>query len=422
MRAFLFAMAWIAFFVAIDLYVFKGVKLLTANISKQIIKTTIHFAYWSITAITIASIFYVAFNFEKITLSRSYGAIQTVFGLIILFLVPKLIFSVFHLLDDLGSFTYQIFQKITANKTLETTNEIVKISRGAFLTKVGLILATIPFLGILYGMIKGRYDFRVLRQDISFDNLPDAFDGFTIAHISDIHIGSFDHFHEPVQKGINMVNELGADAIFFTGDLVNNYADELVGWENILNTLQAKYGVFSILGNHDYGDYVSWKSAEEKKENLNILKSKHKELGYHLLVNQNVEIKKNDASITLLGVENWGTGGFAQYGKLDKAMENVDPAAFKILLSHDPSHWDAEVLPKTDIDLTLSGHTHGMQFGIEIPGIKWSPVQYRYPRWAGLYNKGKQFIYVNRGFGYLAFPARVGISPEITLITLKKKK
>jgi uncharacterized protein len=422
MKTFIIALAWISFFVLIDLYVFKGIKLLTSTIPKQILKTSIHFTYWSITLITVGSILYFTANYEKIALTRSYGPLQTIFGLIILFLVPKLIFAFFHLLDDIGVFTMSIFQRLSPPKEIESISESVKISRGAFLTKVGLFLATIPFLGILYGMIRGRYDFRVINQEIAFENLPDAFDGFTIAHISDIHIGSFDHYYEPVQRGINMVNDLGADAIFFTGDLVNNYSEELNGWENILSQLKAKHGVFSVLGNHDYGDYVSWKSNEEKRMNLETLKFKQKNLGFQLLINQNVEIKKGDSSIALIGVENWGTGGFAQYGRLDKAMENVNPSGFKILLSHDPSHWDAEVLPKTNIDLTLSGHTHGMQFGIEIPGFKWSPIQFRYPRWAGLYNKEKQFIYVNRGFGYLAFPARVGISPEITLITLRKKQ
>jgi uncharacterized protein len=419
MKTFLLVLAWTAFFVSIDLYVFKGIKLLTAGISKPIVRTLIHYLFWSVTAVTIASVLYTALNFEKIAATRSYGIIQTVFGLIILFFVPKLIFIIFHLLDDIGFFISGLFNKTT---NLDSAEGVAKISRAAFLTKLGLVLASIPFIGILYGMVKGRYDFRILREEISFDNLPDAFDGFTIAHISDMHIGSFDHYYKPVQKGIDMVNNLNADIIFFTGDLVNNYADEVTGWEGILGQLKAKSGVYSILGNHDYGDYVTWKNADEKRINLDTLKSKHKEIGFNLLVNQNVSIKKDDSFITLLGVENWGTGGFAQYGKLDKAMENIDPNSFKILLSHDPSHWDAEVLPKTNIDLTLSGHTHGMQFGIEIPGIKWSPVQYRYPRWAGLYNKGKQFIYVNRGFGYIGFPARVGISPEITLLTLRKVK
>ncbi len=257
---------------------------------------------------------------------------------------------------------------------------------------------------------------------MSFANLPAWADGLRIVHISDIHIGSFFNNHDAVQRGIDMVNELKPDLILFTGDMVNNYADELVGWEDTLSKLNARLGKFSILGNHDYGDYVTWPNAEVRAENIEKLKQYHKKIGFRLLLNEKVNFgAENDESIEILGVENWGLGGFSQYGKLSEAMKDSDEKKFQILLSHDPSHWDAEVMGKTSIEITLSGHTHGMQFGVEIPGIiKWSPVKYRYPRWGGLYTVGKQHLYVNRGFGYIGFPGRVGMPPEITFFELQK--
>jgi len=215
-----------------------------------------------------------------------------------------------------------------------------------------------------------------------------------------------------------LINEQEPDLIFFTGDLVNNFAEETEDWAPVLKKMNAKMGKYSILGNHDYGDYSEWPSPEAKEKNLEEIKAFHKKMGFQLMLNENKSLKVNDEEIALIGVENWGKPPFPQHGDLDKAMEGVNPDSFKLLMSHDPSHWDAKVLGKTDINLTFSGHTHGMQFGIERIGIKWSPIQYRYPRWGGLYKESKQFLYVNRGFGYIGFPGRIGMPPEITVVEL----
>jgi predicted MPP superfamily phosphohydrolase len=240
-----------------------------------------------------------------------------------------------------------------------------------------------------------------------------------IVQISDIHVGSFFNNYEKVEKAISQINRLEADFVFFTGDLVNNIAEEMFGWEPVFSRIQAKKGKYSILGNHAYGDYVPWEKEETKNANLSKLITIHREIGFTPLLNDAVEL---NPGFWLLGVENWGTAPFRQSGKLEETLEKVPAESFKLLLSHDPSHFDEQVATKTDIDLTLSGHTHGMQFGIERFGIKWSPVSLRYKKWAGLYHIGKQFLYVNRGFGYLGFPGRVGIYPEITLIKLSRKK
>jgi predicted MPP superfamily phosphohydrolase len=293
-------------------------------------------------------------------------------------------------------------------------------SRRKFISQVGLLAASIPFASVLYGVTEGKYDFRVRRQTLYFPDLPEAFDGFTITQVSDYHVGSFDN-PKAVQKGVDLIRAQEPDLLVFTGDMVNNQAAEMEGWMKIFGGLEAPYGQFSILGNHDYGDYLDWPSPEAKEKNFADLKEVQKELGLRLLLNEKVEIVKNGGRIVLLGVENWGRPPFRQRGDLNKALEGTAPADFKILLSHDPSHWDAVVqnFPER-IPLTLSGHTHGMQFGIEIPGWQWSPVKYRYPHWAGLYQEQDKFLYVNRGFGYLGFPGRVGIWPEVTVITLKK--
>ena len=295
--------------------------------------------------------------------------------------------------------------------------------RRKFISQLGLLVAAIPLSSILYGIYKGKYNFRVIKQTIFFDDLPEDFDGFTIAQISDVHSGSFDN-PDKVKYAIDLVNEQNADMLVFTGDMVNNKAEEMEPWIDVFKKLSAPFGMYSILGNHDYGDYVTWKSDDHKKKNMDRLKEIHKEIGFDLLLNENRKLTRGNSSIDLLGIENWGAGGFAKYGDLEKALKNTHDDAFKILLSHDPSHYDEQVKHhKSKIDITLSGHTHGMQFGIEIPGwVKWSPVKYRYPKWAGLYEENKRYLYVNRGFGYLAFPGRVGIWPEITVLELKKKQ
>ncbi|MGB5362826.1 MAG: metallophosphoesterase, partial [Aureibaculum sp.] len=272
------------------------------------------------------------------------------------------------------------------------------------------------------GMYSGKYNYKVLKYSLEFDDLPDAYDGYQITQISDIHSGSFDDPNK-INYGVDLINEQNSDLLLFTGDLVNNRADEMIPWVDTFKKLTAKDGKFSVLGNHDYGDYVDWESEEAKTDNMEKIKDIHKQLGFDLLLNDHRILKKGDEKIALIGVENWGAGRFKKVGDLNKASASVNELDFKILMSHDPSHWEQEVKDhKTHYHLTLSGHTHGMQFGIEIPGwIKWSPVKWRYKYWAGIYEQAGQILNVNRGFGYLAYPGRVGIWPEISVITLKKR-
>ncbi len=295
-------------------------------------------------------------------------------------------------------------------------------SRRIFISQIALGVAAIPLVSLLYGMYKGKYNFKVLKYTLEYDDLPEAFDGFTLTQISDIHSGSFDNV-EQVNYGIDLISQQQSDVVLFTGDLVNNKTEEVLPWIPHFGKIKAPYGVYSILGNHDYGDYTRWDSPEEKAQNIKDLYQAHKDMGWDLLLNESRFIEKDGQRIALVGVENWGSG-FKQEGDLDKALDKVAAQDFKILLSHDPSHWEAKVLPHPfNIHLTLSGHTHGMQFGIEIPGwIKWSPVKWRYKQWAGIYGDVKQRLNVNRGFGYLAYPGRVGMWPEISVITLKKSK
>jgi hypothetical protein len=294
--------------------------------------------------------------------------------------------------------------------------------RRVFISQIALLIASIPASALFIGMMRGKYSYRVIKHALSFDNLPHDFNGFRIAHISDFHCGSFDD-EKKLRYGIEMINDQNPDVILFTGDMVNNIAKEIYPWKALISSLKAPHGKFAVLGNHDYGDYINWDSNEEKKENLNHLISLLEDMGFKVLLNNSTKISINNASISLIGVENWGKGKFKKNGDLDLAIRDIDSSDFKILMSHDPSHWEQKVIShKEHIDLTLSGHTHGMQFGIEIPGwIKWSPIQYKYKYWAGIYKEKNQFINVNRGFGFLAYPGRVGIYPEISILELKRK-
>jgi predicted MPP superfamily phosphohydrolase len=285
------------------------------------------------------------------------------------------------------------------------------------------LVAFVIFIAVVImfidGIIRGKYAYRVIEQTLYFDDLPQNFDGFKIVQISDIHAGSFNNV-KAVQKGINLVLSQAADLFVFTGDLVNNKAEEIKPWIPLFRQIKAPFGQFSILGNHDYGDYIAWKSPSEKQQNLENLKKYHQEIGFKLLLDEHVYLKKGDDKIVLAGVENWGIG-FGERGDLNAALSGTKPQDFKVLLSHDPSHFDAQVKKHpSKINLTLSGHTHGMQFGIEMFGIKWSPVQLRYKHWAGLKEENNRFLYINRGFGFIGFSGRVGIWPEVTLITLRK--
>ena len=392
---------------AIDIYAYQAFRTVFKNSATPWI-------YWGITAAYVVLSVMVTALIINGKVDFKIGGI--LFGGSILLAIPKLMAIVPLFIEDISRiirFTIRLF----------TTQPALLPERRTFISKIALGLAAIPFLGILDGIWKGRYRYRVISHTLEYEDLPDAFDGFTITQISDIHSGSFDN-QEKVQYGVDMVTELGADAIVFTGDMVNNIADEAEPWIPIFQRLKGKFGIFSILGNHDYGDYWKFPTSEEKVSNLDRLKEIHKEMGMDLLLNESRYFERNGQRIYLAGVENWGLPPFKPYGDLDKALEQIPEEAFTVLLSHDPSHFDAKVKqhPKK-VHLTLSGHTHGMQFGIEIPGwIKWSPVKWKYPKWAGIYREedGK-VLHVNRGFGYLAFPGRVGMWPEITHITLKKK-
>jgi predicted MPP superfamily phosphohydrolase len=339
------------------------------------------------------------------------------FGLLLAMLAFQFITIIFLFSEDIFRFITATYQKISGNSADFTLPQ-----RRRFLSLLGLGIAALPFGALLYGMYKGKYNFKVLRYTMEYEDLPKAFDGYQITQISDVHSGSFDN-RKKIAYAIDLINQQESDLLLFTGDMVNNKSEEMHPWKDLFATLKAKDGKFSVLGNHDYGDYVEWESVEAKQQNLEDLKELQREIGFDLLLNENRFIEKDGSRLALIGVENWGKGGFKKAGDLQKAKSGIDKNDFKILMSHDPSHWEEEVIPDDyHYHLTLSGHTHGMQFGIEIPGwFKWSPVKWRYKQWAGIYEEMGQYINVNRGFGFLGYPGRVGIWPEITIITLKKK-
>ncbi|WP_111684932.1 metallophosphoesterase [Winogradskyella tangerina] len=406
---------WIIFVAIIgiaDYYAFQALKTVT--------KSNWWYAlYWLFTVAVIGNFIFQFYGFNRSNGFSQSNALAV--GFLIAMVVPKLVLIAVMLTEDVFRVPQGIYSYFMQDDSA-SGNQIKHFpSRRKFISQIALGLAAIPFASVLYGMYKGKYNFKVLKYTLNFDDLPEAFDGFRLTQISDVHSGSFDNI-EKVSYAIDLINEQQSDVILFTGDMVNNKAEEMLPYVDIFKKLKAKYGLYSVLGNHDYGDYVRWNSEEAKKQNLEDLKNLQKDIGFDLLLNENRFIEKDGQRIAIIGVENWGKGGFKKAGDLKKAASSVDKDDFKILLSHDPSHWDAEVVNDPyHYHLTLSGHTHGMQFGIEIPGwFKWSPVKWRYKQWAGIYEAVGQYINVNRGFGYLAFPGRVGIWPEITVIELKK--
>jgi len=331
----------------------------------------------------------------------------------------KLIASVFFLVDDLRRGIQWMAAKLMFRNTEgEAIQESGKISRSVFLSWLGLGFGGTLFSSLIYGF-SNKYNYEIKRVQLRFSNLPSSFKGLKIVQISDIHSGSFTDL-KAVEKGVKEVLSLKPDLILFTGDLVNNTADEMAAYNKVFAKLNAPMGVYSILGNHDYGDYFNWPNAEAKRKNLEDLISVHKEMGWKLLLDEHVLFEKETDKIALIGIQNWSAlKRFPKYGNLEKAYKGTEQIPFKILMSHDPTHWDAEVRPDYgDIDLMLSGHTHGMQFGIEIPWFKWSPVQYVYKQWLGLYEEGDQKLYINSGYGFIGYPGRVGILPEITFLEL----
>ena len=347
------------------------------------------------------------------------GAKSLAFG----FLAAVLAFEIITILFLFSEDIFRIFSA-TYYKISGQTTEFSLPQRRRFLSVLGLGIAALPFGALLYGMYKGKYNFKVLKYTMEYEDLPEAFDGYQITQLSDIHSGSFDvNKKEKIEYAVDLVNQQKSDLLLFTGDMVNNKSEEMLPWKDLFGKLEAKDGKFSVLGNHDYGDYIDWNTNEAKAQNLQDLIDLQQEIGFDLLLNESRYLQKGNDRIALIGVENWGKGGFKKAGDLNKAKSQIQPKDFKILMSHDPSHWEAEVIPDDyHYHLTLSGHTHGMQFGIEIPGwFKWSPVKWRYEQWAGIYEESGQFINVNRGFGFIGYPGRFGIWPEITVITLKRK-
>ncbi len=344
------------------------------------------------------------------------------FATIVIIYLSKIIVLLFLVIDDIIRIFRFLFGWVGSMfASGESVNESLRVSRLDFLVKTGFILGSIPFFSMFYGMVNGAYNFRVRNLAMKFPKLPHAFHGIKIVQISDLHTGSF-MGTEQLSKAVDLILQQKPDIIFFTGDLVNDLHTEALEFREVLKRLQAPLGTFSILGNHDYGDYYKWPDAISKEENLSKLKSFHGEVGWNLLLNEHVYIEKGDQKIGLIGVENISARrNFSSYGSLSAATENYQVQGVNILLSHDPSHWEAEVTDKYKyIDLTLAGHTHGFQFGVDIPGFKWSPVQYVYKQWADLYTEGDQFLYVNRGLGFIGYPGRVGILPEITVFELLK--
>ena len=400
--------------VLVDLYFFQSLKTVTATWaeSKRVLASRI---YWGI---TISGAIFVLFNiitYKNPVINRTVGLYIFCFYMILL--ISKLIGSLPLMFEDIGRGLKWIVAFFNKGTDMPPVKD--GMSRGKFISYSALTLAAIPFGTMIYGMVKTAFDFKIQRKKIPIAKLPAAFEGLKIVQISDIHSGSFisdAHF----KNAVEMIMNEKPDLIFFTGDLVNDRSDEAEPYKNVWKNLSAPLGIFSVLGNHDYGDYVLWDTPELKQANLERLFGIHKEMGWDLLRNEHRIIEKNGEKIGLVGVENWGAAlRFPRKGDMKKAQLGMDDVPVKILLSHDPSHWEAKILKEhPEIDLTLSGHTHGFQFGIEIPGFKWSPSQYVYPQWAGLYSNGNQHLYVNRGLGFLGYLGRVGIRPEITVLEL----
>jgi predicted MPP superfamily phosphohydrolase len=407
----------IAFFVVIDLYVYQIFRYLFQDFSGGL-KKTVQVVYWSVTGLTIAA-FLLYHLTDADYLSKNVRNLLMV-GIFINYL-SKTFALVFLVIDDLirlGQWAYQSLAGKNSNPVSDVQGKV--ISRSDFLMKTAVIAGGLPAIGMTFGIISGAHDYRIRKKTIYLPNLPKEWDGITIGQLSDIHSGSFFN-KKGVIYGVEKFMAQKPDLVFFTGDLVNTFADEVEDYIPIFSRIKAPLGVFSTLGNHDYGDYADWKSAAAKNANLEKLKSAHRQMNWDLLCNENRMLEDGGNKLAIIGVENWGAGRFAKYGDLDKAYQGTNEAEVKLLLSHDPSHWDAQIKPKySDIDVTFSGHTHGFQFGVELGDFKWSPSQYIYKQWAGLYQDSNQYLYVNRGFGFIGYPGRIGILPELTIIELKQ--
>ena len=392
----------LAVFFIIEIYVYQAIRNITTN-------NYIRIGYWVFTLLAYAIILYWILTFNRA--SRDHQQIQLMVSAMMIFVLPKLLSVIFLLIGDFTRFVEFGFKYFTAKENYFP-------ERRKFISTTALAAAGIFSALAIDGIIFGKYRHTVRKVKLRFKNLPESFKGYKIVQISDVHSGSFFN-PQKLQKAIDLINEQDADVVLFTGDMVNNYADEFKPFIPLFKSIKAKDGKFSILGNHDYGDYGAWNSREEKAQNIPNLKNYQAEAGFKLLRNENIALEKNGEKIYLLGVENWGIKPFPQYGDLDKALKGVPEDAIKVLMSHDPTHFDEVVKKhKSHVHLTLSGHTHGMQFGLDLKNIKWSPVKFKYKKWADLYESEGKYLYINRGFGVIAYPGRVGINPEITVIEL----
>jgi predicted MPP superfamily phosphohydrolase len=400
---------FLVFVIILEIYAFQAFKML--------IKSKLFFIFYYVTsAIALTYIVYQLYHFDR-SVGQTPKTMMTM-GLLLLLYVPKLLLTFILFGEDVVRFISGLFSLATKN-----TTESFLPERRRFVSQIALGVAAIPFASFLYGITIGKYNFKVIKQTLFFSDLPEAFDGTTITHISDVHSGSFDDA-DKIQYAIDLINEQNSDLVLFTGDIVNTHATEMDPWiETFKGIHNPKFGKFSILGNHDYGEYVDWNSEAEKQANFEAIKDIHRKIDFKLLLNEHVKIENSNQELVIVGVENWGRK-FGERGDLNLASQSLTKEDFKILMSHDPSHWDEKIQhDEKHYHLTLSGHTHGFQFGIEIPGwFKWSPVQYVYKQWAGLYENVGRYVYVNRGFGFHAYPGRVGIMPEITVIELKKEE
>jgi predicted MPP superfamily phosphohydrolase len=377
-------------------------------IRKKIFGLKLKVIHWLIYAAFVFAFLSFTIFAPRLQSPNMYFWFSRLFAIFILVYLPKIIIFLF---SSLGAIRYLI-RRIVFQKTRR---------KYFIINEIGLVLATLCFIIMLYGFSFGRYNYKVKNIEIVADNIPQSFDGYKIIHITDIHLGSYGKSYKGVKKAVDIINTLDADVIAFSGDMVNNFASEMNLWMDELKRLKAKDAKYSILGNHDYGHYVRWDSKEAEESNLRELIEFQEEVGFDVLLDEKRTLHHSTDSIVIVGVQNWGKPPFPSIGDLNKAMQGVKDNAFTVLMSHDPNHWEAEVWDR-NIELTLSGHTHAMQVGIEIPGFKWSPAKYLYKYWDGLYQKGNKYLNVNRGLGYIAFPGRIGLRPEITVITLRSKK
>lgn len=404
----------IIFFLLVDYYLYQAILIVSKGWDPMP-KNLIRYGFWIVTALSITAL--VWWNAGDPYTHKPGIRTWVMVGLVAIYL-SKIFGVLIVFVDDVQRgvrWIAGLFNRETASSS--TGNAI---PRSEFLAKTAVIATAVPFTAMVYGILSGAHDYRVRKKTVYLSNLPKSFEGIKIGQLSDIHSGSF--FNKvAVKGGVEEFLKEKPDVIFFTGDLVNNEAREVKDYLNIFDKLKAPLGVYSVTGNHDYGDYKAWASKREKQENFKNLMLAHKQMGFDILMNEHRYLEQGGEKIAILGIENWGGGGFAKYGRLDQAYAGIEDVATKLLLSHDPSHWDAQVRKSyPDIDIMFAGHTHGFQFGVEIGDFKWSPSQYAYKQWAGLYKDDNQYLYVNRGFGYIGYPGRIGIPPELTIVELKR--